>query len=238
MKIFPAIDLRGGKAVRLTQGDYDRMTVYSDDPVETAGGFKAQGALHLHIVDLDGAKDGKPVNFDAIRRIVEGTAMFTEVGGGIRDEERIVQYLKLGVSRVIIGTIAVRDFDFLCDMVKKYGNKIAVGVDVKDGCVAVSGWREVTDINGLEFCEKLKRAGVQTVIYTDISKDGTLKGTNIEAYKHLSKIEGLDVIASGGISFEREISELRDMGIYGAILGKAIYSGAIDLSRAIELGEK
>ena len=235
MKIFPAIDLKDGKAVRLFQGDYDQMTVYSENPVEIAKGFKKQGASNLHLVDLDGAKDGKLVNFDTIKEIVSGVSMFVQVGGGIRDERRINQYLEIGVGRVILGTVAVQNFDFLCDMVKKYDDKIAVGVDVKDEFVAINGWKELTDIKGLDFCIKLRDAGVSTVIYTDISKDGAMQGTNMGAYDKLSKIEKLNVIASGGVSFEHEIKELRDKGTYGAILGKAIYSGMLDLSSAIEI---
>ena len=235
MKIFPAIDLKDGKAVRLFQGDYNQMTVYSENPVEVAGDFKNKGASNLHLVDLDGAKDGKLVNFDTIKKIVSDVDLFVEVGGGIRDEQRILQYLELGTGRVILGTIAVKDFGFLCDMVKKYGDKIAVGVDVKDEYVAINGWKEVTGVKGMDFCRKLQSVGVKTVIYTDISKDGALKGTNLEAYDKLSEIKGLDIIASGGISFENEISQLRNKGIYGAILGKALYSGMLDLRRAIEL---
>ena len=235
MRIFPAIDLKDGKAVRLFQGDYDQMTVYSENPIEIAEGFKQQGASNLHLVDLDGAKDGKLVNFDTIKEIVSGVDMFVQVGGGIRDEQRIIQYLELGVGRVILGTIAVKDFNFLCDMVKKYGEKIAVGVDVKDEYVAVNGWKEVTDINGYDFCIKLKNAGVKTIIYTDISKDGVLKGTNMDAYDKLSKIKEINIIASGGVSFENEIVELRDKGVYGAILGKAIYSGMLNLKKAVVL---
>ena len=238
MKIFPAIDLKGGKAVRLFQGDYDQMTVYGENPAEIAKDFKNKGASCLHLVDLDGAKDGKLVNFGAIKEIVGDLDMFVQVGGGIRDEQRISQYLELGIGRVILGTIAVKDFGFLCDMVKKYGDKIAVGVDVRDGRVAINGWKEVTDVNGMDFCEKLRNAGVKTIIYTDISKDGALKGTNLEAYGKLSELRGLNIIASGGISFENEITKLKDKGIYGAILGKALYSGMLDLKRVIELGEK
>jgi len=237
MEIFPAIDLKDGKAVRLLQGDYDRMTVFSDDPVAVARGFKAAGAKNLHLVDLDGAKDGKLVNFDTIKAIISDVDMFVETGGGIRDEERIRQYLELGVGRIILGTIAVKDFGFLREMVGKYGDKIAVGVDVKDGFIAVNGWKEVTDIKGMEFCRKLKDIGVKTVIYTDISKDGGLQGTNLTAYEKLSEIEGLDVIASGGISFNEEITALKQIGTYGAILGKAIYAGALDLKEVIALAE-
>ena len=236
MKIFPAVDLKDGKAVRLFQGDYDKMTVYGDDPVETARDFKKSGASNLHIVDLDGAKDGRPVNFEIIKRITADAGMFVEVGGGIRDEERIVQYLGSGADRVIIGTAAVKNFEFLCDMVKKFGDKIAVSVDVKNEYIAINGWREVTDINGMDFCKRLLTIGVKTVIYTDISKDGGLSGTNLGAYDRLSEIKGLDIIASGGISFEHEITALKSRGLYGLILGKALYSGKLDLKRAIELG--
>ena len=236
MKIFPAIDLRDGKAVRLFQGDYDQMTVYSDDPADVAESFKACGAEKIHLVDLDGAKDGKLVNFETIKKITGRVDMFTEVGGGIRDEERIKQYLDLGVGRVILGTVAVKDPDFLEKMVTRYGEKIAVGVDVKDGFVAINGWKEVTDKKGFEFCSLLRDIGVKTVIYTDISRDGGLKGTNMDAYKKLQEIRGLDIVASGGISFEEEITALKDI-VYGAILGKALYSGALDLKRAIKLAK-
>lgn len=236
MKIFPAIDLRDGKAVRLYQGDYDQMTVYSDSPVDVARSFKEKGASCLHLVDLDGAKDGKLVNFDTIKEIVEKVDMYVEVGGGIRDEERIRQYLELGVGRVILGTIAVKDPDFLEAMVKKYGEKIAVGVDARDGYVAINGWKEITDRESFEFCRYLRDIGVRTVIYTDISRDGGLEGTNMEAYRKLQEIEGLEVTASGGISFEEEITALKDVAA-AAILGKAIYSGKLDLERAVKLAE-
>lgn len=236
MKIFPAIDLRDGKAVRLFQGDYDQMTVYSEDPVDIARSFKAKGANNLHLVDLDGAKDGKLVNFDTIKAIVEQVDMFVEVGGGIRDEDRIRQYLDLGVGRVILGTIAIKDPDFLEEMVKKYGDKIAVGVDARDGYVAINGWKEITEKESFEFCRYLRDIGVKTVIYTDISRDGSLQGTNIEAYKKLQQIEGLEITASGGISFEEEITVLKEIAD-SAILGKAIYSGMLDLQRAVELAE-
>ena len=236
MKIFPAIDLRGGKAVRLYQGDYDQMTVYDDDPVSVVRRFKEAGASHLHVVDLDGAKDGKPVNFSTIKAIVEEGDLFVEVGGGIRDEERIVQYLELGVGRVILGTAAVTDFPFLCRMVKSYGSRIAVGVDARDGMVAVNGWKEVTSMESYAFCEKLRDAGVDCVIYTDISRDGGLSGTNMEAYRRLSRISGLKIVASGGISFLSELEQLKSM-VDAAILGKAIYTGKLDLKQAIAIGE-
>lgn len=237
MKIFPAIDLRDGKAVRLFQGDYDKMTVYSDDPADVARAFKAKGADCLHVVDLDGAKDGKLVNYETIKEIVQGVDMFVEVGGGIRDEERIRQYLDIGVGRVILGTVAVRNPGFLEEMVKKYGEKIAVGVDARDGYVAVNGWKEITDRKSFDFCRHLSSIGVKTVIYTDISKDGGLEGTNMDAYRKLKDIEGLEVVASGGISFEEEITELKDI-VSAAILGKAIYSGKLDLEKAVELARQ
>ena len=236
MKIFPAIDLRNGKAVRLYQGDYDQMTVYSDSPVDVAKSFKAKGASCLHLVDLDGAKDGRLVNFETIKEIVEEVDMYVEVGGGIRDEERIKQYLELGVGRVILGTIAVKDPGFLEAMVTKYGENIAVGVDARDGFVAINGWKEITDRESFEFCRYLRDIGVRSIIYTDISRDGGLEGTNMEAYRKLQEIEGLEVTASGGISFEEEITALRDVAA-AAILGKAIYSGKLDLERAVKLAE-
>lgn len=236
MKIYPAIDLRDGKAVRLFQGDYDQMTVYNEDPVEVARSFKKAGARYLHLVDLDGAKDGALVNFETIRAIVEEVDLFVEVGGGIRDEERIRQYLDLGVGRVILGTIAVKDPAFLEAMVARYGEKIAVGVDAKDGYVAINGWKEVTDTKGYDFCEYLRDIGVTAVIYTDISRDGGLAGTNMEVYKQLKAIEGLKITASGGISYEEEITQLKDL-VDAAILGKAIYSGKLDLVKALQLAE-
>jgi phosphoribosylformimino-5-aminoimidazole carboxamide ribotide isomerase len=237
MEIFPAIDLKEGQAVRLFQGDYDQMTVYSSSPLEVARGFKEKGATNLHIVDLDGAKDGKLVNFETIKAIVKDINIFVQVGGGIRDEERVLQYLELGVGRVILGTIATQDFNFVVKMVEKYGDKIAVGVDVKDGFVAINGWKEMTDIQGMEFCRRLRDIGLKTVIYTDISKDGGMQGTNLEAYEKLAEIEGLDIVASGGISFEHELVTLKTNGTYAAILGKAIYTGAIDLEKAIKLAK-
>lgn len=240
MEIFPAIDIRNGNVVRLTEGDYNRMTVYGSSPLEMAEAFVKKGAKNLHMVDLDGAKDGTPVNFDVIKSVAETGKLFTEVGGGIRDEKRIEDYLSLGVNRVILGTVAVRNFAFVEEAVKKYCDKIAVGVDARDGKVAVSGWLETTEIDSLDFCRKLRDAGVKTVIYTDISKDGTLSGTNLEIYEKLSEIENLDIIASGGITFEEEIKKLASMNTYGAIVGKAVYAGKLDLERVLKIakGEK
>lgn len=236
MNIYPAIDLRDGKVVRLYQGDYDQMTVYQEDPVDVARSFKAAGADYLHLVDLDGAKDGELVNFDTIKAIVEDVDMFVEVGGGIRDEERIKQYLDLGVGRVILGTIAVKDREFLEKMVSVYGERIAVGVDARDGRVAINGWKEITDIDSFEFCEYLRDIDVKAVIYTDISRDGGLQGTNMEVYRKLQEIQGLEITASGGISFIEEIAELKNVTA-AAILGKVLYSGLIDLAQAVEMAK-
>lgn len=233
MKLFPAIDLRGGQAVRLYQGDYDQMTVYNSDPADQARAFAAAGAKYLHVVDLDGAKDDTTANLPAIARIAAESDLYIEVGGGIRDEERIRRYLDLGVSRCILGTVAVRDFDFTARMAQKYGDKIAVGVDMKDGLVAVAGWKEVTPEPGVAFCRRLAEAGVKAVIATDISRDGTMQGTNMDLYRELLTIPGLEITASGGIAKMEELDTLQTMGCHAAILGKSVYTGAIDLAEAV-----
>ncbi|MBO5411008.1 MAG: 1-(5-phosphoribosyl)-5-[(5-phosphoribosylamino)methylideneamino]imidazole-4-carboxamide isomerase [Clostridia bacterium] len=233
MQIFPATDILGGKVVRLTKGDYNQVKIYADSPAEMARKFMKDGAFNLHMVDLDGAKDGAPVNFEAIKEAAQIKELFIEVGGGIRDMNRIEAYLDLGVKRVILGTAAIRNYPFVEEAVKKYGSAIAVGVDAKNGLVAVNGWQETTTVNSVEFCKKLRDSGVATVIYTDISKDGMLSGTNLEIYKELSEIKGLDIVASGGITFADEIRTLADMGIYGAIVGKAVYEGKLSLKDAL-----
>ena len=233
MKIFPAIDLRGGRVVRLTEGDYERMTVYGDDPVGTACGFAEKGAECLHVVDLDGALAGDAVNADVIERIVRESGLFVEIGGGIRTEERIARYLDKGAKRVIIGTIAVEKPDFALQMIKKYGASVAVGVDAREGRVAVRGWTEVTDLDAFEFCEYLRDAGTDCVVFTDISRDGMLQGPNLSAYRRLSEIAGLNVVASGGVTRAEEIAKLASLGVYGAIVGKAIYTGALSLEAAL-----
>ena len=238
MQIFPAIDLSGGQVVRLYQGDYDKMTVYGADPCAVARDFIAAGAKYLHVVDLDGAKDGTLANFESIAAIAKQGGLYIEVGGGIRTEERIQRYLDLGVERCILGTIAVKDFDFTANMAQKYGKHIAVGVDARDGFVAINGWKELSAEKGVDFCRRLRDAGVQTVIYTDISRDGAEMGTNLELYRELTAIKGLNIIASGGISFEKELTELKDMGVWGAILGKALYTGKLDLASAVRLVQK
>lgn len=234
MYIYPAIDLYGGKAVRLFKGDYDQMTVYSDDPVSVAKDFAAAGASHIHLVDLEGAKIGKPANLETIRAIVETTGLFAEVGGGIRDMETVDSYLGIGVSRVILGTAAVKDPDFLHAALQKYGEKIAVGVDLKDGFVAIKGWTETSDLKAEEFFEKMQKLGVKTIICTDISRDGAMKGTNRALYRALSEKFDIDLIASGGVSSMADVTALADMKLHGAIIGKAYYTGAVDLKQAVE----
>ena len=234
MYIYPAIDLYGGKAVRLFKGDYNQMTVYSDDPVSVARDFAAAGASHIHLVDLEGAKIGKPANLDTIRAILETTGLFAEVGGGIRDMETVDSYLGIGVSRVILGTAAVKDPDFLHAALQKYGEKIAVGVDLKDGFVAIKGWTETSDLKAEEFFEKMQNLGVRTIICTDISRDGAMKGTNRELYRALSEKFDIDLIASGGVSSMEDVEALAQMKLHGAIIGKAYYIGAIDLKQAVE----
>jgi phosphoribosylformimino-5-aminoimidazole carboxamide ribotide isomerase len=234
MEIFPAIDLRGGQVVRLYQGDYDKETVYGQDPCAAARSFLEAGAKYLHVVDLDGARDGTLSNFETIAAIAGQGGLYIEVGGGIRTEERIRQYLDLGVGRCILGTIAVKDFDFTARMAQKYGGQIAVGVDARDGLVAVSGWKELSQERGVDFCRRLRDAGVKTVIYTDISRDGAEQGTNLELYRQLVQIEGLSITASGGVSSLEELRELEAMGIQAAILGKALYTGRLDLKTVIE----
>ena len=234
MQIFPAIDLRGGQVVRLYQGDYDQMTVYGQDPCAAARDFLAAGARYLHVVDLDGAKDGTLANFDTIAAIARQGGLYIEVGGGIRTEDRIRQYLDLGVSRCILGTVAVKDFDFTARMAEKYSDQIAVGVDARDGYVAVNGWKELSTEKGVDFCRRLYGAGVGTVIYTDISRDGAEQGANLDLYRELAEIRGLKITASGGVSSLEELEELKRIGTHAAILGKALYTGRLDLKTVIQ----
>lgn len=233
MKLYPAIDLRGGQAVRLYQGDYDQMTVYNADPVAQAQAFLDAGARYLHVVDLDGAKDDTTANLQTIAAIAKLGGLKIEVGGGIRDEERIRRYLDLGVDRCILGTIAVKNFAFTEQMTKTYGARIAVGVDMKQGYVAVNGWKEVTPEPGVDFCRRCAAAGVGAIIATDISRDGTMQGTNLDLYRELLTIPGIEVTASGGIARMEELEELQAMGCHAAILGKSLYTGAIDLAEAV-----
>ncbi|MBQ8523074.1 MAG: 1-(5-phosphoribosyl)-5-[Clostridia bacterium] len=237
MIIFPAIDLYEKKAVRLFKGNYAEMTVYSDRPWEIACDFAAKGASAIHIVDLEGAKDGTTPNIDVIKKIIDSADLFVEVGGGIRSMETVKKYIEAGVDRVILGTAAVNDEEFLKEAVAAYGDHIAVGVDVKDGYVAIKGWVEKSQYTCFDFCEKMKNIGVSTLICTDISKDGAMQGTNHELYRELSSRFDVNITASGGVSSLDDVKKLADLGIYGAIIGKAYYTGAIDLEEAVRIGE-
>lgn len=234
MIIFPAIDLYKGKAVRLLRGDYDKMTVYSEQPDKVALSFAEAGAEYIHIVDLEGASDGSTPNFNVIRNIVSASGLRAEVGGGIRSTDAIERYLAAGVMRVILGTAAVADFDWLREVVREYGDRIAVGVDIKDGMVAVKGWREVSSLDCFEFCRDLEKIGVKTIICTDISKDGAMIGTNRDLYRVMSMKYDMDIVASGGVSTLDDVRALGSLGIYGAIIGRALYTGDINLADALE----
>ena len=233
MLIFPAIDLYEGRVVRLYKGDYDRMTVYSDDPVAVAKAFAAEGAGCIHIVDLEGARYGGTPNFKTICDIKRATGLFCEVGGGIRDVGTAMRYIDAGIDRIITGTAAVTDRGFMKEVVKSTGGAVAVGIDVRNGHVSIRGWTEDTSLDAIDFCKAARDAGIGTVICTDISKDGAMNGTNRELYIGLSSVPGIDVIASGGVSTLDDVIALRDIGVYGAIIGKAYYAGAIRLKEAI-----
>lgn len=235
MIILPAIDMYDKKAVRLYKGDYKQMTVYSENPVEIALDFKNAGAEFIHLVDLEGAKDGTTPNIDVVEKIIKETGLKTEIGGGIRSRETLEKYLSIGVSRVILGTAAVTDREFLLWAVEKYGERIAVGADIKDGFVAIKGWLEKSEIKCEDFFSDMEKVGVKTIICTDISKDGAMQGTNRELYKELSSNFNIDIVASGGVSSIDDIKALREMNLYGAIVGKAYYINAIDLKEAIAL---
>ena len=238
MLIFPAIDLFDGKAVRLFKGDYAQMTVYNENPVAVARDFSAAGATCLHLVDLEGAKNGTTPNLETVRKIINETSLFTEIGGGIRNMDTVRAYLEVGVDRVILGTAAVTDEAFLREAVATYGERVAVGVDIKDGRVAIKGWTEKSELDAFDFCRRLEELGVSTVICTDISKDGAMQGTNRALYRDLSKAFKLQIVASGGVSTIEDVSHLASLGLYGAIIGKAYYTGAIKLSEAIEVASK
>ena len=235
MILYPAIDLVGGKAVRLYKGDYAQMTVYSDDPVSVARDFQRAGAKRMHLVDLEAAKSGIPANAGTIRAIAEQTDLFLEVGGGIRNMEILKTYLDLGVDRAILGTAAVTDPQSLKEAVETYGEKVAVGVDLKDGFVAIKGWTETSELTADAFFAQMEELGVKTVICTDISRDGAMGGTNRALYRKLSEKFSIDLIASGGVSSIEDIAALKEMGLHGAIIGKAYYTGAIDLREALEV---
>lgn len=238
MNIIPAIDLLGGCAVRLQKGDYNKVTVYSDKPAEVAQKFAECGAKFLHVVDLDGAKSGKADNYETVKNIIDATDMSVEIGGGIRNIETVDKYIEAGVDRIILGTAALTDSEFLKAAIAKYGEKIAVGVDIKDGMVAIKGWTEVSGMSCDDFCAYLQELGVKTVICTDISKDGMMAGTNLELYRRLNREFSINFIASGGVSTLEDIKALKEMRVFGAILGKALYTGAIDLVEAVRIAEE
>lgn len=238
MIILPAIDLYGGKAVRLFKGDYNQMTVYSENPVSVACDFERSGAEWVHLVDLEGAKDGTIPNIETVTAIAKNTTLKCEIGGGIRNMETVERYFSAGVSRVILGTAAVTDEAFLREAVSRFGEKIAVGADIKDGKIAIKGWLEKSDIDAFEFCERMQKIGVKTIICTDISKDGAMKGANHALYRDLSEKFDMQLVASGGVSSIEDVKRLAELDIYGAIIGKAYYTGAIDLFEAIKIAEQ
>jgi len=237
MNIFPAIDIINGNAVRLLKGDYAKKTVYSESPLDVAKGFEALGASYLHLVDLDGAKSGDTPNYDLIKEITSKTNLKVEIGGGIRTEETIKKYIDAGVMRVILGTVAVQNPEFAQKMADIYGDKIAVGVDVLNGFAATKGWTEVTEVTLDAMFERLQKDGIKTVICTDISKDGAMSGTNTKMYAHLMQKYSIDVVASGGVTTIDDVKQLKDMNLYGAILGRALYEGTIDLKEALEVAK-
>lgn len=237
MLIYPAIDLYQGKAVRLFKGDYDQMTVYSLDPPAIAEDFRNSGAKYMHIVDLEGAKNGSTPNFRTILEIKRRGGLFCEVGGGIRSMQTIESYLENGIDRVILGTAAVTEPSFLEEAARKYGKKIAVGMDIKDGYVAIKGWTEKSQLTAFDFCRRLQELGIETIICTDISRDGAMKGANHGLYGVLMEGFSMQIIASGGVSSLEDVRRLAGLGLYGAIIGKAYYTGAIDLKQAIEVAK-
>ncbi len=237
MNIFPAIDLIDGKAVRLVRGDYSQMTVYHNQPLTVAQNFAKNGAKYLHVVDLEGARDGSTPNIETVKSLIDESGLFVEIGGGIRSMETVKTYIDAGASRVIIGTAAVTAPDFLDRALDAYGEKIAVGVDIRDGMVAIKGWTELSSLTCFDFCDTLEKKGVSTVICTDISKDGLLGGTNIALYKEMTKRFSLNITASGGVSSLEDVRTLTSMGLYGAILGKALYTGDLDLRLALEIAK-
>ena len=234
MILFPAIDIKDGKVVRLRQGNYADMKIYDVDPIDVAKSYKEAGAEWMHVVDLDGAKTGKAMNYGIITNIVKEVGINVEVGGGIRDLERIRNYLNAGAKRVILGTVAIENPDFTKLVLKDYSDYVAIGVDANNGKVAIHGWNLVTDMESEDFCSRLADDGCKYIIYTDISKDGLLQGTNLEVYSRLSKIKNINITASGGISSIKELKILKDYDIYGAIIGKALYENKIDLKEALE----
>ncbi len=237
MYIFPAIDLYEKKAVRLYKGDYEKMTVYSENPREIARDFANKGASHIHIVDLEGAKFGTTPNLETVKEIIDEAPLYSEIGGGIRTMETVEKYLGIGVDRVILGTAAVTDEEFLKAVCHKYADRLAVGVDIKDGFVAIKGWTEKSSLTCFDFCEKMQSLGVSALICTDISRDGAMRGTNLALYRELSEKFSMKITASGGVSTLYDVEELTKMNLWGAIIGKAYYTGDIDLEEAVRIAK-
>ena len=237
MILFPAIDLYEGKAVRLYKGDYDQMTVYSEHPEEIAADFREQGTAHIHIVDLEGARDGGTPNLETVTRIKEVSGCFCEIGGGIRDMKVITTYLENGLDRVILGTAALENPGLVSEAAGQYGDKISVGVDIRDGNVAIRGWKVRSEVPFMDFCEEMEARGIRTLICTDISRDGAMRGTNLALYRELQEHLGIQITASGGVSSLEDLRQLKGMGLYGAIIGKAYYTGAIRLKEALEVAK-
>lgn len=235
MRLYPAIDMIDGKCVRLVQGNYNKKTTFADDPLEVALRWQEQGGEFIHLVDLDGARSGDMPNFDTIVRIAQTLEIPIEVGGGIRSMEAIERYLEHGVSRVILGTSALKKPNLVKDAVKAYGKRIVVGIDAKDGLVAVSGWEEVSRVSALSFARQMEQQGVSTIIYTDIATDGMLKGPNLNAMKEMTEYVSMDVVASGGVTSLEDLKQLKEIGVEGAIIGKALYTGHIKLGEALEV---
>lgn len=234
MLIFPAIDLRDGRVVRLVEGDYDRMTVYGNDPLSVAKAYREAGAEYLHVVDLDAAKDGAQKNLAVIQKLAAESVLKLEVGGGVRDEASAKRYLDAGVARVILGSAAIEKPELMETLAKRYPGQVAAGVDARNGFVAIHGWKTVTDIVAYDFVESLPRRGIDTVIYTDISRDGKLQGPNVSAYERLSKIKNLNIVASGGVSSPDDVAALAKLDLYAAIIGKALYDGRMTLEEALK----
>lgn len=237
MRIYPAIDIKDGKCVRLLRGSFDDVTVYGDDPAEMAKKWESLGGEFIHVVDLDGALKGHGVNADAIKQICAAVSVPVQTGGGIRTIEDIEAKLACGITRVIIGTKAVSDADFVKKAVEKYGDKIVIGIDAKDGMVAIEGWEKTSEFKAVEFALKMKEIGVKTIIYTDIATDGTLAGPNVEAMREMVEATGLDIIASGGVGNADHVKSLVPTGVEGVITGRALYTGDLDLRDAIAVGK-
>lgn len=235
MIILPAIDLKDGKCVRLEQGLFDKVTVFGDDPVEMAKKWESEGGEYLHLVDLDGAKDGVPKNLEVIKGICKNIDIPIQLGGGIRNKETVKILLDAGVTRVILGTMAINNIELLEELVKEYGERIVVSIDAKDGLVAVDGWVNVSEVNSIDLVKRLEKIGVETIVYTDIAKDGMMEGPNFEIYKKLGEEANIDVIASGGVSSLENVKKLKEMDMYGAIIGRALYTGDINLKEALEV---